>query len=671
MRCRLSLFGPPRLLDDQGRLISVPAKTYALVAYLVLTSGGGPVGRALLRRFLWIDSDSKTAAANLRKFLSRIVDRQKACGFELIRSRRDHVELSPLAQIDLAEFLQIASSQPFAEDLVRLCDIYRGELLDGFELESGDISAWLDVERTKLRDAFIAAVVNRLEPMASDVDRVPLRIAARRLIEVDPYNEVAHRTLMRLFAEDHEPARARDIYTNLKRRLAEDLGVEPDPATQELLQSLLPSRTPKVHATPRHPPSRANPMTDAKADDHKLAGEADALPRKVPIPSRSGLPKLTILPPPPVAGQDYRHQIAISLIEDITIGICRHRALSVVAPHTAAQLSLGGKKALLKTFGIDYAVETQLLNRGGDFWLSVKVIEADSREILWSDHFAFDLEPAAQHYRDLSVRILTSVVEKIERAELKRYENAPDASAYHLYLGGQRHLRTFDLPSVRRARRAFKSAVSDCPDFVPALSGLAKTYHLEWLLLARGENELLGEAERLARLSLEIDPDDARGYRELGVCNLYTGRFDESLEAFSLAESRNPRFADLLMDYSDALTHACQPAAGLEKIKAAIELNPLCPDSYWWASGGANFYLEHYAEAINSVSRMRDQSPAYRLLAASWAMLGDRELASEYVRKTKEIHPEFRVSDWLSILPIRDKNYKKRYEHSLRQAGFD
>ena len=73
MSCRLSLFGPPTLLDEQGRLIPVPAKTFALVAYiLLLASGGAPASRASLRQFLWENSDAKTAATNLRKFLLRI-----------------------------------------------------------------------------------------------------------------------------------------------------------------------------------------------------------------------------------------------------------------------------------------------------------------------------------------------------------------------------------------------------------------------------------------------------------------------------------------------------------------------------------------------------------------------------------------------------------------------
>lgn len=662
MPFRLSLFGPPRLLDGNGKLIPVPAKTFALVANLLLADGGAPVGRAALRGFLWESSDDKTAATNLRKFLMRIRERQATFEFELIRCGRSHVELAPSVEIDLRQFLD-ATSAKSSVDLAALCDIYRGDLLEGLEWEEAEFQDWLRVQRAQLREAFVSSVARRIDPIEPGADRMTLRIAARRLTEVDPYNEAAHRALMQLFAEDGERVRVRDLYCSLKQRLTKELGVEPDPATTDVYRRLLPtqgtgpgSSLPSVSAAPSTmQPNPAIAETPAPAD----------------VMRRAGTPRITILPPQPLGGQDFRHQIAGSLVEDVTIGLCRFKSLSVVAPHTAWELSLNGKRALFKNFGIDYAVETLLQNRGGALWLSVKLLEAAGRRVLWTDHYSLSEAQEARHYHQLSVQILTSLVANVELAELAYYDVEHDPTAYHFYLGGQRYLRRLDLPNVRRARRAFRSALSTCPEFMPALSGLARTLRLEWVLLARGDPDLLVEAEKLARRSLELDPDDARGYRELGACTLYAGRFDESLKAFREAETRNPQFADLLMDFGDALTHACEPAAGLQKITHAIELNPLCPDQYWWAASGANFHLREYVDAIACIQCMQDQTPAYRLLAASYAMLGEREQAADYVHRTKEFHPDFNVSGWLSILPIRDQSYARHYEQGLREAGFD
>jgi tetratricopeptide (TPR) repeat protein len=301
----------------------------------------------------------------------------------------------------------------------------------------------------------------------------------------------------------------------------------------------------------------------------------------------------------------------------------------------------------------------------------VKLVDAVARNVLWTDQRTLKNVQEAHHYHQLSVQILSLVVERVEREELARYDVEQNPTAYHFFLLGQRCLRTLDLPSVRKARRAFREAITACSDFVPAISGLARTLQLEWLLRAHGDGELLLEAQKLATRSIEIDPDDSRGYRELGICRAYAGQFDESLEALAQGEHRNPQHADLLNDFSDALVHACEPATALLKIEQAIELNPLCPDQYWWAAAGAHYQLERYSEAVECMSRMRDQTPALRLLAASWGMLGDQNRAGKYARMTKEIHPDFNIGSWFSIMPFRDSRIVGKYKEGLRAAGFE
>jgi DNA-binding SARP family transcriptional activator/tetratricopeptide (TPR) repeat protein len=664
MTCRVSLFGAPRLQDGQGRPVPVSAKLFVLVGYLLLNENGAAATRAAVRQFLWGNSEPKIAAANLRKFLQRQRQLQERRKFELISFDWNHVELARSAEIDLVRFREATSTEA-AGDIIRVCDIYRGDFLDGIELDDADARDWLRLQRTRLRDLFVSFTGARL---AQDPPKggVAIRIAARRLIEVDPYNESAHRALMQLFAQEGEPARVRDIYINLQQRLREDLGVDPDAATTELHRTLVPSWALSVAAGP--PKAGLFETSIGSAVQVQRPATPDAVDRITAAPL--GTPRVTILPPATAGGQDLSQQLASSLIEDVTIGLCRSKAISVVAPYSAVELSTDGGSDLLRSFGIDYSVETHLGSRAGEVWLSVKLLEQSNRRILWTSQYDLSAAETAQSFRSLSVEILTHLVERIERTELSRYDAEQHPTAYHLYLVGQRYLRRLDLPNIRRARRAFKSALNVCSEFVPALSGLARTLRLEWVLLARGDREQLVDAEKVSRRAIEIDPDDARGYRELGACTLYTARFDECLEAFGQAEARNPQFADLLVDFGDALIHACEPAVGIEKIRHAISLNPLCPDHYWWAAGGANFHLHRYQDAIDSIQSMRDQTPAYRLLAASFARLGERERAAEYVRRVMEIHPDFSVNGWLSILPIRDRQYERDYEQGLREAGF-
>ena len=269
-------------------------------------------------------------------------------------------------------------------------------------------------------------------------------------------------------------------------------------------------------------------------------------------------------------------------------------------------------------------METHLQDRGGEIWLAVKLIQRAQPQ----DPLGRPVPVQSRHDR-------TTVPRTVGAASFSSSWTGSSGSSLHATKSSRTRRpitsssRDRDICASSTCRTCAGHGASSrrrsapAPDFVPAISGLARTYQREWLLLARGDSELLAEAERLARLALEIDPDDARGYRELGVCTLYAGRFDESLEALRQAEMRNPQYADLLVGLCGRAAARLRASRRLRRSPSDRAQSAL-PGPYWWTAGGANFHLQRYAEAIECMSRMRDQSPAYRLLAASWAMLGDR-----------------------------------------------
>src|SRR5262249_1668012 len=148
------------------------------------------------------------------------------------------------------------------------------------------------------------------------------------------------------------------------------------------------------------------------------------------------------------------------------------------------------------------------------------------RTIVWGDRFAFNVLDTADSYRELTARIAKTLASHVERIELARFANEVDPLAYGNYLLAQQQIDTMDLPSIRRARKLFQAALAASPNFAPAVSGIARACHLEWLILGRREPELLDQAIRLSHRAIELDPVDARGYRELGVANLFARRYD-------------------------------------------------------------------------------------------------------------------------------------------------
>lgn len=381
----------------------------------------------------------------------------------------------------------------------------------------------------------------------------------------------------------------------------------------------------------------------------------------------SKLPRVALLPPIGVSSAALDLSRASALIDDVAIGLCSLRSLSIIAPYTAERIRASEDKVLLlNKHDISYVVDTKLTDDG----LFVQIIFVPSDHVIYAERFEITGGLLSSHRK-----VLAGVVKDRILVELKRNENAlsdyafhPDA--YQRYLLGVQQMSRLTLPSVRSARKTFREALNHNGDFSHAFSGLAKTYSIEWVLTARGDPELLRKAEANARSAIESNPDIAYGYKELGMAKLYLGALDESLDALARAEELSPHYADAIYSFADALIHASRPMEGLAKIERAISLNPLGPDEYFWCAAGASYFVGAFDKAVSRIHSMSNQASAHRLLAASWAMLGDTKRAHHYRRKDREANPQFDLQKWLAVVPIKETWQKDMYREGLTKAGY-
>lgn len=548
--------------------------------------------------------------------------------------------------------------------------LYTGDLLAQNEPQNSDFDEWLDVERVRLRDDLITMLLGMVnKPAGVSIDEK--RQCARKLIEIDPYQEVGYRTLMQTASQLGLIAKVERTFRECTKKLRDDLDVEPEEETIELYQQLLP----KLSPTTTRALVMAQPSVALRGNGIEIQTPHSILAaNQIEQNRQAGLPRVIVLYLPHNAS-DPMEQLAASLVDDITIGLCRLRTLSVVAPYTSSRVvnesSIDSFGGLSEQFGVNYVVDSKIVRRDGFCFLSVKLIDVATQEIVWAEKQKFDYVLPEQQYRQLSIRIILSVVSVIEKSELDRYNKLfQDPNAYYWYLIGKREIDKFDLPKLRQARQSFKNALTASPDFVPALSGIARTMQKEWLMLARSEKDILLEGEQIAKRAAPADPDDERPLRELGTISMYLGKFDDSLEYFDQGESINPQHADLLADYADALTHYGWLEQAVEKIRQAIAHNPLAPDYYYWVGAGALHALDRHSEAVAFIEEMKNPRVASRLMAACWAMLGEREKADEYRNLALEDNPNFRIDEWTKSMCLRLPEQRKKYETSLREAGF-
>jgi DNA-binding SARP family transcriptional activator/TolB-like protein len=643
MSFRLLLLGSARLVDANGATLAFPGKAVLLAARLALSGEGYSISRAEAADLLWEEASGAAAALNLRQLLVRVRNRQDELGLDLFQIDPGHVRLNPDATaIDVMQFQRLITSE---DDCVReLCSVYGGDFLAGLHVEGEMCRQWCEVHRTRLRQSFVLAVEGQLLAR-SELAPDDIATSCNALLDVDPYNETACRGLLQVLGHRGHVQEALSLFETFQKRLRTDLGVDPGEATVNAADVIRRSR-------------RSGPWRQ------------QSFPRSDSVAASRPAPRVVMLPPVLEQHCGMAGELASALVVDASINLCGLKTVAVIAPHTAWQIAQDDSEARLRQCAIDYVVESRLSLLLGEPALLVQLYRTACRTIVWAERFHFDLLGTSERYRELTTRIAKTLASNVERIELARFDTTVNPVAYANFLQGQRQIEGMDLPSIRRARKLFQASLAECPQFAPAVSGLARTCHLEWLMLGRREPELLDHSIRLSNKAIELDPVDARGYRELGVASLFARRFDESINALRRAQATSPHFADALADLADTLSHSGQPEEGLVTMTRAIELNPLPPDIYWWTAGGTNYLLGRYEDAIECLSRMSDTTPANRLIAATWAMLGNGREAEAYVRQVLEEHPNFRIEDWLAMVPFRDATQRRHYEAGLRAAGF-
>jgi DNA-binding SARP family transcriptional activator/predicted ATPase len=251
-----------------------------LFQMLLLEPDGLP--REQVLSVLWPDTDPTAAANRLHHTLHLVRGIFLAAGLSksepVALLQADTVRLNPVhaIHVDVRSFLQcVARARGVADTagaeaaLQQALALYRGELAQGCPVDE-----WLSGRRETLRVEF-AWMLDRLAELkrkASD-DEAAIGLY-QQLVDLDPGNELAHRSLMELYAATDHPERAIHQYSVCKRLLRHELDVEPSPATQAVLQRIL--------ETPPTAPVRGAPPSSMPA----LRWHYQSVPYAVPLLGR-------------------------------------------------------------------------------------------------------------------------------------------------------------------------------------------------------------------------------------------------------------------------------------------------------------------------------------------------------------------------------------------------
>jgi adenylate cyclase len=383
---------------------------------------------------------------------------------------------------------------------------------------------------------------------------------------------------------------------------------------------------------------------------------------------------VAVLPLENLSGDPRNGHLCDGFTGDIITHLSRFRDLLVIARHSAFVFKDRDVQSsqIASQLGVRYLLTGGLQRSGRRLRLRVQLTEADTDRVIWSDRFHGDLSDLFAFQDEVTAMIAARLAVQISAAEQRRVlsEHPPALIAYGLVLRGQElswHLRR---ETNLHARHLFEQAAEIDPRYGRSYAGMSRTFNLAWQYRWPPRPAVaLDTACELALEAIRRDSLDGRGFSELGFAHLFKQRHDESLAAYERAVELNPNDADTLARMAYAVTCSGEPRRAIDLLTRAMRLNPYHPDWYLWHLGDAYFDLGDYERTVLTLRKMRDQSEAHRLLAASYAHLGQAAEARHHAEQILAVHPNFSIAHWRRVSPDRSREPVQRLIEGLLKAG--
>ena len=222
-------------------------KTRALLAFLA-ADPGSPHRREALAEMLWPDRPEGAARANLRHTLRslRLAIGDYDAEPPFLLCSREIIGLNPDADcwVDAQAFSHgLAAVERWegaeAESLEQALSLYRGAFLEDLSLpDSALFEEWRILKREQLQRQVLDLLSRLVAGYERQAEYQRALAHARRKVDLEPWDETAHRQVMRLLARSGRRAEALAQYGTCRAVLADELGVEPEAETTRLAQRI-------------------------------------------------------------------------------------------------------------------------------------------------------------------------------------------------------------------------------------------------------------------------------------------------------------------------------------------------------------------------------------------------------------------------------------------------
>ncbi len=645
-------------------------KGQALLALLAMPAGQAH-RRDKLATMLWSRLPEESARQNLRQCLTAI---RRGCGANeaaLVLAEDGLLRLDAArVVVDAGEFEEAVRCRNPTE-LSRACALYRGELLEGLDLEEGPFEEWLIGQRRRLKALAIGGLSELLRHQCQEGERDRAIQTALRLLTIDPLQEDVHRSLMQLYHKNSSTALALRQYVVCEKVLRGELGIEPEEATQKLRREILQSRRVSSTSTAR---SDVDPGFDGQP---RVPSEATA--PAVP----QDRPSVAVLPFTNLSGNVEQDYFGDGITADIITELSRFSELLVIARNSS--FAYKGKaidvRQVGRELGVRYLLEGSIRRYGERVRIAAQLIDVLTGGHRWADRYDRELKDIFAVQEEVARAIVSVLADHMYVAEIERAKRKPteNLGAYDLYLRGMAEVYKRTREANEAALRLFYESIELDPEFLSPYGAAAMRFSTRkgfgWIVDREQE---VAEVRRLARQVMQLGKSDEVAFSHVGYALAYVAKdlFD-GVALIDRALALNPNLGSSWAFSGWSRLWLGETELAIEHFARALRLSPIDPGRCWWQEGiaHAHFFAGRCDEAL-AWARMvlrswPDGHGALRIGAASSALAGCDEETKRLTARLREIDPALRASTLLGDVlgPYQRAEDVAKYTDALRKAG--
>ena len=613
----LTLFGRVHLASAIGDITPTAQKDKALLAFLA-SSPEQTHRRSRLAALLWSESEGARARESLKQALLRL---KRSLPDGLLDTDRHTARLRlERRQVDLARVEDLlAIGTPEALPMVmETCD---GVFLAGLEDVSGEFEDWRNERHRKLLDSLRRVAIEAMERAMALGDPGQTERLAVRMTRLDPLDEEAVRHLIAARAAAGRLRQATRAFDELRTRLHDELGVEPETATRALVESLASAAT-------------------------RSTSDACGTPT---------IPRIAVLPFDVEADESSQRYFAEGLTDDITTDLARNEALEVL-PASAFAGPRGDVSRVLLARRATHVLRGSVRRANGKLRVNTRLTDARDDQIVWAQRYDRALDDVFDMQDAISSQIVMRLHLELSPAIASGASHGTrNAHAYEMFHKGRSlYLRGINNHSLRAARALLERSIDIDPGFARAYAQLAicESYLAMSIVNKTGE-DFSAQVLQHGRTALEMKPDLALGHAAVGLAFYAAGHYDDAESALRNAIGLDERLFEAQFFLARNRHLQGDHAGAVHRFRLAAALRPddfrssgLLGDALK-ATGTIEDAAEAFAIAVERIeaelNRHPDNAGALAFGAPILAELGRPDQAREWCDWALAIEPGDRL----------------------------